>query len=96
MDDISLPDAKEHLEELLARAVRGEDVRITDPKVGTVKLTAVNPNFAAAIRATDLMEPFVPLAHKRVPGRLVGIVPPPPDDFFDPLPDEELKHWYGE
>ena len=96
MDDIPIRDAGAKLEELVARAVRGEDVRITDPKLGTVKLTAVNPDFAAAIRATDLMEPFVPLAHKRAPGRLFGVVPPPPDDFFDPLSDEELLHWYGE
>ena len=96
MDDIPIGDAGPKLEELLARAVRGEDVRITDPKVGTVTLTAVNPNFAAAARATDLMEPFVPLARKRVPGLLAGILPPLPDHFFDPLSDEELKHWYGE
>lgn len=96
MDDVTLPHAKEHLEELLARAVRGEDVRITDPNLGTVKLTAVSPDYVTAPRATELMEPFVPLPQKRVSGLLEGIVPPPPDDFFDPLSEDELKHWYGD
>jgi len=86
MDDVTLQHAKEHLEDLVARAARGEDVRIADPKLGTVKLTAVTRDFASAPRATDLMEPFVRLPKKRVPGLLVGILPPPPDDFFDPFP----------
>ena len=32
MEDVSLADAKEHLEELIARASRGEDVRIVRPR----------------------------------------------------------------
>lgn len=39
MEDVSVAHAKEHLEELVARAARGEDVGIVDPKVGKVKLT---------------------------------------------------------
>jgi prevent-host-death family protein len=35
------------------------------------------------------------LRKKRRPGRLEGKVVIP-DDFFDPLPEEELKLWEGE
>ncbi len=38
MEDVPLTHAKEHFEELIARASRGEDVWITDPRLGTVKL----------------------------------------------------------
>ena len=41
MEDVTLAQAKEHLEELVARAARGEDVRIKDPKHGSVRLTPV-------------------------------------------------------
>ena len=44
-------------------------------------------------------EPVVRLVHcsprkKRRPGRLKGKIVIP-DDFFDPLPEEELKAWEG-
>lgn len=26
-------------------------------------------------------------------GGLVGVVPPPPDDFFEPLSEDELREW---
>ncbi len=81
MEDVPLTHAKEHLEELIARAARGEDVRISDPKLGTVRL---QPVAAAAPRP------------RRLPGLLKDKLPPPPDDFFDPLSEEELKHWYGD
>jgi antitoxin (DNA-binding transcriptional repressor) of toxin-antitoxin stability system len=38
MDTIDLAYAKEHLEELIARATRGEDVRISDAKGAAVRL----------------------------------------------------------
>ena len=96
MEDVDLRHAKEHLEELIERARRGEDVRISDPKGGTVRLTPVREPDLFAPRVTDTMEPFVPLKEPRVPGRLAGKIPPPPDDFFDPMNDEELKLWYGD
>ena len=104
MEDVTLAEAKERLEELIERAARGEVVRIVDPKAGKVRLLPERvPDVAAprvtdttAPRVTDTMEPFVPLKSPRVPGRLAGKIPPPPDGFFDPLTDEELKHWYGD
>ena len=96
MEDVTLAHAKENLEELIARAQRGEDVRIADPKVGKVRLTFIREVDLTAPRVTDTMEPFVPLKKPRKPGRLAGKIPPPPEGFFDPLTDEELKDWYGE
>jgi prevent-host-death family protein len=43
MDDVTIADAKEHLEDLLARAARGEDVSITDPVRGTFRLQQIKP-----------------------------------------------------
>ncbi len=81
MEDVSIIEAKEHLEDLLARAANGDDVRITDPKLGTIKLQPVDN--AAKVRP------------KRVPGRLAGKMKVP-EGLFDPLPDDELKLWTGE
>ena len=41
MEDVTLAHAKDHLEELFERASKGEDVRISDPKLGTIKLQPV-------------------------------------------------------
>lgn len=42
MEDVTLSHAKQHLEELIARAARGEEITISDPVLGTVILkTAV-------------------------------------------------------
>ena len=39
---------------------------------------------------------LVPVAPKKFRfGILEGIVAPPPDDFFDPLCEEELADWEG-
>lgn len=98
MEDVDLRHAKEHLEELMERARRGEDVRIADAKGGAVRLTPVRgtePDLTAP-RVTDTMPPFVPLKEPRKLGHLKGSIPPPPDDFFDPLSEEELKDWCGE
>ena len=54
MDTVDLTHAKDHLAELLERAVRGEDVRISDAAIGTVRLTEVsNASRAAAARALE-------------------------------------------
>jgi antitoxin (DNA-binding transcriptional repressor) of toxin-antitoxin stability system len=83
MDTIPLIEAKEHLEDLIARAARGEDVRIADPVHGTARLI-VEP----------VGETVAPV--KRVPGRWKGKLGPLPDDLFAPMNEEELKDWYGE
>jgi hypothetical protein len=37
--------------------------------------------------------PEEPKPQKRPLGFLKGIVPPLPDSFFDPLPEEDLQAW---
>jgi antitoxin (DNA-binding transcriptional repressor) of toxin-antitoxin stability system len=99
MENVGIDYAKDHLEELIARAARGEDVRIVDAKLGTMRLLPETPATTSAHaprRVTDTMPPFVPLKEPRRLGRLEGKIPPPPEGFFDPLTEEELKDWYGD
>lgn len=45
-----------------------------------------------AVRLT----PIAAKSHRRIPGRLKGLISPPPDSFFfDPLPEGELLLWEG-
>ena len=81
MEDISIAQAKEHLEELIARAGKGEEVLITDPVLGTVRLQNVS--------STPHKR------QKRVAGHLAGQFKVP-DGLLDPLPDDELRRWTGE
>ena len=83
MEDVTLSHAKEHLEELFARAARGEEITISDPAIGSV-----------CLKAKDTGTPKQP--GKRQLGRLTGVVPPPPEGFFDPMTEKELKDWYGD
>ena len=96
MEDVDVRHAKEHLEELIERARRGEDVRISDPTLGSVRLTPVRqqPDVLAP-RVTDTMEPFVPLAKDRELGRLAGKMQVPAR-LMEPMTDDELRDWYGE
>ena len=86
MEDVTLKDAKERLEELVERAARGEVVRIVDPRLGAVQL----------MPSAQLPEVLPTARPERRPGRWKDRLPPPPDDFFDPLSEEELRHWYGD
>jgi prevent-host-death family protein len=95
MDTVTVKDAKEQLEELLEKAARGEDVRISDAKHGTVRLTSVRAPDTTTPRATDAMAPFVPLPEDRVPGRLKGKMKVPAR-LMDPMSEDELKDWYGD
>jgi len=81
MEDVSLPYAKEHLEDLVARAVQGEDVVITDAKLGTVKIVA-----------TEREAKTYP---KRVIGQWKDrfVVP---ERLFEPLTADELSWLSGE
>ena len=81
MDDVSIAQAKEHLEELIARAAKGEEVLISDPALGTVRLQSV--------RSSQHKR------QKRVAGHLAGQFKVP-EGLFDPLPEDELRRWTGE
>ena len=83
MDTIPIAEAKEHLEDLIARAARGEDVRIADPVHGTARL--VVEAAATALSTTP-----------RISGRWKGKLGPLPDGLFASMSDEELKDWYGD
>ena len=84
MEDVSLTHAKDHLEELIERAAKGEDIRISDPKLGTVKLQPVS----GAARA-DRPRP------ERRPGRWKGRLTVP-ERLLEPLTDEEMAWLSGE
>ena len=97
MEDVTLAHAKEHLEDLIARARQGEVVTINDERLGVVRIIPEPFTYdLSAPRLVDTMPPFVPLAPDRILGRLEGIWPKLPDEFFDPMSDEELKDWYGD
>jgi antitoxin (DNA-binding transcriptional repressor) of toxin-antitoxin stability system len=93
METVTLAHAKEHLEDLIARARRGEDVRIADPHYGSVRLTQVPVPDVTAARVLDTMPPFVPLAQDRVPGRLAGKMVVPAR-LMEPMSEDELRDWY--
>jgi antitoxin (DNA-binding transcriptional repressor) of toxin-antitoxin stability system len=80
MADVSLNYAKEHLDELLERAARGDDVRIVAPQIGTAKLQIVESASASA---------------ERIPGRWAGRFQVP-SRLFEPLSAEELEWLSGE
>lgn len=94
MEDVTLAEAKERLEELVARAQRGETVTITDAK-GPVRLTGSRMPDLTAPRVTDTMEPFVPLKEPRKLGHLKGKMQIPAR-LMEPMSEDELKDWYGE
>lgn len=85
MEDISLAHAKDHLEELIERAVNGEDIRISDPKFGTVRLERVADEAGDKQRQRP----------ERRPGRWKDRLTVP-ERLFDPLTDDELAWLSGE
>jgi antitoxin (DNA-binding transcriptional repressor) of toxin-antitoxin stability system len=86
MEDVDLRHAKEHLEDLIARAARGEEVRIVDPKYGAVRLSATQDRQIAA----------PPLYPERVPGLMKGKLHIADVDLLAPLTEDELKWLSGE
>lgn len=87
MDTVDIKYAKEHLDELTERAKRGEDISIGVPGRGRFRISYVGSHQGDASQ---------PMKRKIKLGLLEGKLPPPPDGFFDPLSEEELKDWYGD
>ncbi len=81
MDTVTVSDAKAHLEDLIARAARGEDVRISDPLHGTARLT-----IEAGVSKNS---------QGRMPGRWKGKLGSLPDELCAPMTATELKDWIG-
>jgi antitoxin (DNA-binding transcriptional repressor) of toxin-antitoxin stability system len=84
MEDVDLRYAKDHLEELIARVARGEDVRIAQPGGAIVRLTIVEMATGSHVKPG------------RRPGNWKGRLNIPDDAFLEPMTDEELKLWYGD
>lgn len=71
--------AKTQLSKLIAQAEAGEEVIIARGRKPVVRLTGLVETAPKA---------------RRVPGRLKGKIALT-DDFFEPLPEEELAAWEG-
>ena len=80
MEDVTLAHAKQHLEELIERAARGEDVRISDSKGASVRLVAAERDRAGRVT-------FGYWKH-------LGEIPK--ERLLAPLDDEELDWLSGE
>jgi len=74
---INVHAAKTQLSRLLLRVEAGEEIIIAR---GGKPVARLVPLEAAK-------------APQRVPGRLKGKIPPPPDSAFDPMTDAELRAW---
>ncbi len=83
MEDVTVAEAKEKLEDLISRAAHGEDVRITDSRFGTVRLLPVPAH------------PDLEQLPERRPGRWKGRLTVPAR-LFEPLTEAELKWLSGE
>jgi antitoxin (DNA-binding transcriptional repressor) of toxin-antitoxin stability system len=83
MEDVSVTHAKDHLEELIVRASKGEEIRISDPKLGTVRLEPLPADTVSAERP------------QRRAGRWKGQFTVP-KRLFEPLTEEELAWLSGE
>jgi prevent-host-death family protein len=83
MDDVTIREAKEKLEELIERAARGEDVRIVDPEHGAVRLVPADHSDTRPAR----------VVFGQWKGRMAEI---PPERLLAPLTAEELAWLSGE
>lgn len=82
MDNVDVAHAKEHLEELIERARRGEDVRIADPKGGAVRLVLAEGQSARSSRV--------------VFGQWKHLAEIPEEALLAPLNEDELAWLSGE
>ena len=79
---IDMQEAAAHFSSLIARMEQGEEIVIAR---GTVEIAKLVP----------VMVPELPTKRPdRVPGLLKGKISIP-DDFFDPMTEEELALWEG-
>jgi prevent-host-death family protein len=85
MDDISISEAKDRLEDLLARAARGEDVVIAAAGIGRFVLQPAGTS-----------EKTLPLYPPRVAGQWEGIIDIPDERLLAPLTPDELSWLSGE
>jgi antitoxin (DNA-binding transcriptional repressor) of toxin-antitoxin stability system len=81
MEDVSVAHAKEHLEELVARAARGDEVSIVDPKIGRITLTRAG---------NGVQRPRKPRRLGLLEGKMKA-----PARLLEPMTQEELADWYG-
>jgi antitoxin (DNA-binding transcriptional repressor) of toxin-antitoxin stability system len=95
MEQVTLAEAKEQLDDLMQRAARGEDVRIVDAKLGTVQLTPVVPvDHVNAAGPLDTRVTPVKRGQKRRLGQFEGKMQAP-NNLMEPMTEEELRDWYG-
>ena len=87
MTTITLDKAAKDLAALIKRAREGEEIVITDGDGPGVQLAPVAVNAEAA----DDAKPSY-----RGRGILKGKIKVSDEDLFGPLPEDELKRWYGE
>ena len=78
--ECSIHEAKTHFSKLLAKVAAGEEITITS---GKQKKPVAKLIAAPARRPVRL-------------GWLKGKMLPPGPEFFEPLPEEELRQWNGE
>jgi antitoxin (DNA-binding transcriptional repressor) of toxin-antitoxin stability system len=91
---VTIAEAKEQLEELIARARRGEVVTIDDGK-GSVRLSTETVAARHSERMTDEGHPLVPLGKSRRLGHLKGQMQVPAR-LMDPMSEHELRDWFGD
>ncbi|MFM9941901.1 MAG: type II toxin-antitoxin system Phd/YefM family antitoxin [Hyphomicrobiaceae bacterium] len=80
MTTISIEKAEKELADLVKRALAGEEIVISDGTGPGVKLAPLTPASPSY----------------RGRGMLKGKIKVSDEDLFGPLPDDELKRWWGE
>ena len=83
MERLSIIEAKEKLDQLIALVAKGEHVTIAAPGGGTVRLL-----FEPSMSATGRKK-------RRQAGRFKGLLKVP-ENLLEPMSNEELRHWYGD
>ena len=79
--EYSVHEAKTHLSKILARVAQGEEVVITSGKA--------RKRIAKISRVEEPKRPLMGFAKDLLPDPL-------PPEFWDPLPEDELRLWNGE